>query len=158
MRHRLMQILSVALAVYILYVSGGTNIYHYCCDACRSYGHSIFITVTCEEVHSHFHCSGHGCSHGQPASAPHSHDDLCYHLTQTAEHCDVHHIDAPQLTAGQRTGIIPIMPLLAIMQVSAVGGGNVFAVTRDLYVRNFSNAPPLLDGRSVITLKNSYLI
>ena len=58
-----LQIVSFCLAMFIAYICGGLNIYHYCCDACKEHGHDIFQTISCEEVHASHHCSDDDCHH-----------------------------------------------------------------------------------------------
>lgn len=157
MRIRLKQMVCVVLAAYMLCVSGGVNVYHYCCDACRSYGHDIFTTITCEEVHLHHHCSEQGCGHGHCAQAVHAHDDLCSHLTQTAKHCDVHHIEAPQLSADNGADVVPEAMVMDAIP-AAVAVVDMPVVERGICLCILSNAPPVRGGRVVIALKNSYLI
>ncbi|MBO5085921.1 MAG: hypothetical protein J6B65_01640, partial [Paludibacteraceae bacterium] len=77
-----LQIVSLCIAIFIAYISGGLNIYHYCCDACEEHGHDIFQTISCEEVHESHHCSDDDCqhSHYNHTRIIENQDDLCAHL------------------------------------------------------------------------------
>ena len=153
-------IVSVVLALYIMCVSGGVDVYHYCCDACRDYGHNIYRTITCDEVHGEHRCTDSGCtSHHSHEATSHHHtpSDLCSHIAQTSRHCDVHHFDAPQLTVDNSHVSLPAIPVAAIL-APTIDIDFIQTYSLDNEVNAFSNAPPLLDGRAILVLKNSYLI
>lgn len=145
------------LAIYILCVSGGVNVYHYCCNACESYGHNIYQTISCDEVHSQHHCTDTNCTHLHTLSHIHNIDDLCAHIAQNSSHCDVHHIDAPQLTIDSDNIAVPTTAITAILVNT-----ETILVDHDIATATIEsslpNAPPILDGRAIIALKSSLLI
>ena len=154
------QIVSLCLAMFIAYISGGLNIYHYCCDACEEHGRDIFQTISCEEVHAEHHCTDDDCHHGH-----HDHtrivenrDDLCAHLMANSAHCDVHHVEAPYFSQSNPLKVNLVSPLVAIL--ATVHNSQV--VVRDYEYTFFNkNGVPIahnLSGRAIIVRKAEYLI
>ena len=160
MKKYALQIVSLCLALFIAYISGGLNIYHYCCDACEEYGHDIFQTISCEEVHTSHHCSDDDCHHEH-----HNHtrvienrDDLCAHLMSDSAHCDVHHIEAPYFSQFNPLKMNIVSPLVAILPISM---HNAQCTMHNIECKMQSEAIPLvqiLTGRAIIVLKSAYLI
>ena len=160
MKKYVLQIFSLCLAIFIAYISGGLNIYHYCCDACKEHGHDIFQTISCEEVHAEHHCTEDDCHHDH-----HNHtrvienrDDLCAHLMANSAHCDVHHIEAPYFSHFNTTKVNIVSPLVAIIETIH----NSQVVVRDYEYTFFNkNGVPIahdLSGRAIIVRKAEYLI
>lgn len=156
-----LQILSICLALLITYFSGGLNIYHYCCDACKEHGHDIFQTISCEEVHASHHCDSDDCHHNH-----HNHtriientDDLCAHLMAKSAHCDVHHISAPYFSQLNLEKINLVSPLVAIIHYI-----NIQPIENEAQIVSSStqNETPQKasknSGRAIIVRKSSYLI
>lgn len=159
MKYRILNILTFSLALFMAYICGGMNIYHYCCDACRSQGHNIFLTISCEEVHASHHCSEQGCNHETHTSL-HVHEntnDLCSHLASKSKHCDVHHIDAPQLSQYQSIDLHFISPVTAICATPIISD-NISIYNISGVNKINPDAPPIFNGRDIIVLKSSYLI
>ena len=155
-----LQIVSLCIAIFIAYISGGLNIYHYCCDACKEHGHDIFQTISCEEVHALHHCSDDDCHHEH-----HNHtrvienrDDLCAHLMANSAHCDVHHVEVPYFSQSNHLKVNLVSPLVAILEPIH----NTQLVTHS-YEHTFfdNNGVPIahdLSGRAIIVRKSAYLI
>lgn len=158
---KLVQNISVLIMVCLLLVgTGGLNIYHYCCDACEEYGHQIFNTITCEEVHSHHHCSDHHCSHDSHSNDVVSDnvDDICSHLVAHAKHCDVHHMDVFSDFTPDSQNISVDVPLFSFVLFEVGNKVDTQITLYNNFLSSISDAPPLSDGRSIIVRKNSYLI
>ena len=159
MKKYALQIISLCLAVFIVCISGGLNIYHYCCDACQEHGHDIFQNISCEEVHAEHHCSEDDChhSHHDHARVIENTNDLCAHLTANSAHCDVHHIEAPAFLRLTSKKINIVLPLLATIE-------SIY--TSQFLIHNYndeivSDAVPIvenLSGRAIIVRKSAYLI
>lgn len=157
-----MNILTLWLALFMAYIGSGINIYHYCCDACRSHGHNIYLTISCEEVHASHRCADHSCNHANHRhnSSVCVHEDtgnLCTHLASTAKHCDVHHVAAPQLTQDNSHTPHFEIPLVATLP-SFVITDNTLTPNTSEPCNVHSNAPPIRSGRAIIALKSSYII
>lgn len=155
-----LQIVSLCMALFMLSVCGGVNIYHYCCDACRDYGHDIFQTISCEEVHANHHCCNNECSHNHTSHTeiPHNHNDLCAHLNANYDHCDVHHIDAPYLSHLVKYQINFASHLVAIFPISM---HNAQCTIHNTEHKVQCEAIPItrnLSGRAIIVRKSAYLI
>ena len=145
--------------MFIAYICGGLNIYHYCCDACREHGHDIFQTISCEEVHASHHCSDDDCQHSH-----HNHtriienqDDLCAHLMANSDHCDVHHIDAPYFSQFNPLKVNIVSPLVAIFETIH----NSQFIIHDYEYEALDYDIPIvynLTGRAIIVRKSAYLI
>ena len=155
-----LQIVSICLAMFIAYISGGLNIYHYCCDACKEHGHDIFQTISCEEVHTSHHCSDDDChhSHHNHTRVIENQDDLCAHLMANSAHCDVHHIEAPYFSQFNPLKVNIVSPLVAILPISM---HNAQCTMHNIECKMQSEAIPLvqnLTGRAIIALKSAYLI
>ena len=159
MKRCALQIVSFCLAMFIAYICGGLNIYHYCCDACREHGHDIFQTISCEEVHASHHCSDDDCQHSH-----HNHtriienqDDLCAHLMANSDHCDVHHIDAPYFSQFNPLKVNIVSPLVAIFETIH----NSQFIIHDYEYEALDYDIPIvqnLTGRAIIVRKSAYLI
>jgi hypothetical protein len=155
-----LQIFSLCLAIFIAYISGGLNIYHYCCDACKEHGHGIFQTISCEEVHASHHCLDDDCHHDH-----HNHtrvienrDDLCAHLMANSAHCDVHHLEAPYFSHFNTTKVNIASPLVAILPISM---HYALCTVHNPEFKTQNEAIPLvliLTGRAIIVRKSAYLI
>ncbi|MGM9794825.1 MAG: hypothetical protein ACI3ZZ_01195 [Candidatus Aphodosoma sp.] len=150
------------MAGLILFGIGGLNIYHYCCDACEEYGHNIFTTISCEEVHAHHHCSDHHCS---DSHCNHNHslvndnkNDICSHLTAHAKHCDVHHIEVFSELSSYSQDFSIDAPQPTMLLYIVENKFDIEASIDDYPLFTLSNAPPIFDGRAIIVRKNSYLI
>lgn len=155
-----LQIVSICLAIFIAYISGGLNIYHYCCDACKEHGHDIFQTISCEEVHTSHHCSDDDCHHEH-----HNHtrvienrDDLCAHLMANSAHCDVHHVEAPYFSQFNPLKVNIVSPLVAIFET--IHNSQVLIRNYEYKIFNNNGIPIAhnLSGRAIIVRKSAYLI
>ena len=155
----------LVMACFILFGMGGLNIYHYCCDACEEYGHNIFTTISCEEVHSLHHCSEHHYTDAHCCDKEHTKSfvgenksDICTHLTSHAKHCDVHHVDVfTELYSHSQDFHIDAPIALFVMYIIDNNSDIQFSsISKSLY--NYSDSPPVFDGRAIIVRKNSYLI
>ena len=145
--------------MFIAYISGGLNIYHYCCDACEEYGHDIFQTISCEEVHTSHHCSNDDCHHEH-----HNHtrvienrDDLCAHLMANSAHCDVHHVEVPYFSQSNHLKVNLVLPLVAIIEIIH----NSQFIIHNYEYSFINNGVPIahnLSGRAIIVRKSAYLI
>ena len=141
------------------YISGGLNIYHYCCDACEEHGHDIFQTISCEEVHESHHCSDDDCHHEH-----HNHtriienrDDLCAHLMASSAHCDVHHVEAPYFSQSNPLKVNFVSPLVAIIEAIH----NSQSIIHNHEYKTLDYDIPIihnLTGRAIIMRKSAYLI
>lgn len=154
-----LQIVSFCLAMFIAYICGGLNIYHYCCDACREHGHDIFQTISCEEVHASHHCSDDDCqhSHYNHTRIIENQDDLCAHLMADSDHCDVHHIDAPYFSQFNPLKVNIVSPLVAIFETIH----NSQFIIHDYEYEALDYDIPIaynLTGRAIIVRKSAYLI
>lgn len=154
-----LQIVSFCLAMFIAYICGGLNIYHYCCDACREHGHDIFQTISCEEVHASHHCSDDDCqhSHYNHTRIIENQDDLCAHLMADLDHCDVHHIDAPYFSQFNPLKVNIVSPLVAIFETIH----NSQIIIHDYEYEALDYDIPIvynLTGRAIIVRKSAYLI
>ena len=145
--------------MFIAYISGGLNIYHYCCDACEEHGHDIFQTISCEEVHASHHCSDDDCHHEH-----HNHtriienrDDLCAHLMASSAHCDVHHVEAPYFSQSNPLKVNFVSPLIAIIEAIH---NSQFIIHNHEYEALDYDIPIThnLTGRAIIVHKSAYLI
>ncbi len=148
------------MALFMLSVCGGVNIYHYCCDACRDYGHDIFRTISCEEVHVSHHCSEDVCHHKHQNHTRiiEDKDDLCAHLMAQSAHCDVHHIEAPYFSHFNGTKVNIVSPLVAIIETIH---NSKFIIHNYEYKIFDNNGVPIahdLSGRAIIVRKSAYLI
>ena len=160
MKKYVFKIVSLCLAMFIAYIGGGLNIYHYCCDACEEHGHDIFQTISCEEVHAEHHCTEDDCHHEH-----HNHtriienrDDLCAHLMASSAHCDVHHVEAPYFSQSNPLKVNFVSPLIAIHPISM---HNAQCIMHNIECKIQSEAIPLvqiLTGRAIIVRKSAYLI
>ena len=154
-----LQIVSLCIAIFIAYISGGLNIYHYCCDACEEHGHDIFQTISCEEVHASHHCSDDDCqhSHYNHTRIIENQDDLCAHLMADSDHCDVHHIDAPYFSQFNPLKVNIVSPLVAIFETIH----NSQFIIHDYEYEALDYDIPIvqnLTGRAIIVRKSVYLI
>ncbi len=159
MKRCVLQAISLCLAIFVAYISGGLNIYHYCCDACEEHGHDIFQTISCEEVHTSHHCSDDDCHHEH-----HNHtrvienrNDLCAHLMADSDHCDVHHIDAPYFSQFNPLKVNIVSPLVAIFETIH----NSQFIIHDYEYEALDYDIPIvynLTGRAIIVRKSAYLI
>ena len=154
-----LQIVSLCIAIFIAYISGGLNIYHYCCDACKEHGHDIFQTISCEEVHASHHCSDDDChhSHHNHTRIIENQDDLCAHLMANSDHCDVHHIDAPYFSQFNPLKVNIVSPLVAIFETIH----NSQFIIHDYEYEALDYDIPIvqnLTGRAIIVRKSAYLI
>ena len=154
-----LQIVSLCIAIFIAYISGGLNIYHYCCDACKEHGHDIFQTISCEEVHASHHCSDVDCqhSHYNHTRIIENQDDLCAHLMADSDHCDVHHIDAPYFSQFNPLKVNIVSPLVAIFETIH----NSQFIIHDYEYEALDYDIPIaynLTGRAIIVRKSAYLI
>ena len=145
--------------MFIAYICGGLNIYHYCCDACRKHGHDIFQTISCEEVHASHHCSDDDCqhSHYNHTRIIENQDDLCAHLMADSDHCDVHHIDAPYFSQFNPLKVNIVSPLVAIFETIH----NSQFIIHDYEYEALDYDDPIvhnLTGRAIIVRKSAYLI
>ncbi|MBQ8721731.1 MAG: hypothetical protein IJY67_06255 [Paludibacteraceae bacterium] len=154
-----LQIVSLCIAIFIAYISGGLNIYHYCCDACKERGHDIFQTISCEEVHASHHCSDDDChhSHHNHTRIIENQDDLCAHLMANSDHCDVHHIDAPYFSQFNPLKVNIVSPLVAIFETIH---NSQFIIHDYEYEARDYDIPIVqnLTGRAIIVRKSAYLI
>ena len=154
-----LQIVSLCIAIFIAYISGGLNIYHYCCDACEEHGHDIFQTISCEEVHESHHCSDDDCqhSHYNHTRIIENQDDLCAHLMADSDHCDVHHIDAPYFSQFNPLKVNIVSPLVAIFETIH---NSQFIIHDYEYEARDYDIPIVqnLTGRAIIVRKSAYLI
>ena len=155
-----LQIVSFCLAMFIAYICGGLNIYHYCCDACREHGHDIFQTISCEEVHASHHCSDDDCqhSHYNHTRIIENQDDLCAHLMANSDHCDVHHIDAPYFSQFNPLKVNIVSPLVAILPISMHNAQCTIHNTECKMQRETIPLVQILTGRAIIVRKSAYLI
>ena len=154
-----LQIVSFCLAMFIAYICGGLNIYHYCCDACKEHGHDIFQTISCEEVHASHHCSDDDCqhSHYNHTRIIENQDDLCAHLMADSDHCDVHHIDTPYFSQFNPLKVNIVSPLVAIFETIH----NSQFIIHDYEYEALDYDIPIvqnLTGRAIIVRKSAYLI
>lgn len=154
-----LQIVSFCLAMFIAYICGGLNIYHYCCDACEEHGHDIFQTISCEEVHASHHCSDDDCqhSHYNHTRIIENQDDLCAHLMEDSDHCDVHHIDAPYFSQFNPLKVNIVSPLVAIFETIH----NSQFIIHDYEYEALDYDIPIvqnLTGQAIIVRKSAYLI
>ena len=145
--------------MFIAYICGGLNIYHYSCDACREHGHDIFQTISCEEVHASHHCSDDDCqhSHYNHTRIIENQDDLCAHLMADSDHCDVHHIDAPYFSQFNPLKVNIVSPLVAIFETIH----NSQFIIHDYEYEALDYDIPIvqnLTGRAIIVRKSAYLI
>lgn len=142
--------------------SGGVDIYHYCCDACAEYGHNIFRTISCEEVHALHHCDELDCVHcgnhtHRRSAVSENSKDLCSHLASKAKHCDVHHINAPQLQTHNSVDFKISLPVADMLFYDNIVS-EIYSETTEKEYRFLADPPLFIDGRAIIVLKNSYLI
>ena len=155
-----LQIVSLWLALFMLSVCGGINIYHYCCDACKNHGHDIFQTISCEEVHASHHCSDDDCqhSHHNHTRVVENRDDLCTHLMASTAHCDVHHIEAPGFSHFNTTKVNIVSPLVAIIET--IHNSQLVTLSYEFTFFNNKGVPIAhnLSGRAIIVRKSAYLI
>ena len=159
MKRCVLQAISLCLAIFVAYISGGLNIYHYCCDACEEHGHDIFQTISCEEVHESHHCSDDDCHHEH-----HNHtriienrDDLCAHLMASSAHCDVHHVEAPYFSQSNPLKVNFVSPLVAIIEAIH----NSQSIIHNHEYKTLDYDIPILHnltGRAIIMRKSAYLI
>ena len=159
MKRCVLQAISLCLAIFVAYISGGLNIYHYCCDACKEHGHDIFQTISCEEVHASHHCSDDDCqhSHYNHTRIIENQDDLCAHLMADSDHCDVHHIDAPYFSQFNPLKVNIVSPLVAIFETIH----NSQFIIHDYEYEALDYDIPIvynLTGRAIIVRKSAYLI
>lgn len=159
MKGCVLQAISLCLAIFVAYISGGLNIYHYCCDACKEHGHDIFQTISCEEVHESHHCSDDDCqhSHYNHTRIIENQDDLCAHLMADSDHCDVHHIDAPYFSQFNPLKVNIVSPLVAIFETIH----NSQFIIHDYEYEALDYDIPIvqnLTGRAIIVRKSAYLI
>lgn len=170
-----LQIVSICLAIFITYISGGLNIYHYCCDACREHGHDIFQTISCEEVHKSMHnaqCTIHNykndslhecniCKGQCTACCCKNKVSICKNnetKVSDADHCGIIHIEAPYLSQFNPLKVNFISPLVAILPISM---HNAQCTIHNTECKKQSEAIPLvqnLTGRAIIVRKSVYLI
>ena len=148
------------MAVFIVCISGGLNIYHYCCDACQEHGHDIFQNISCEEVHAEHHCSEDDChhSHHDHARVIENTNDLCAHLTANSAHCDVHHIEAPYFSHFNTTKVNIVSPLVAILEPIHNTQLVIHSYEHTFFNNNGIPIAHDLSGRAIIVRKSAYLI
>ena len=159
MKRCALQIVSLCIAIFIAYISGGLNIYHYCCDACKEHGHDIFQTISCEEVHASHHCSDDDChhSHHNHTRIVENRDDLCAHLMANSAHCDVHHVEAPYFSQSNHLKVNLVSALVAIIEAIH---NSQFTIHNHEYETLDYDIPIIhnLTGRAIIVRKSAYLI
>ena len=160
MKKYALQIISLCLAVFIVCISGGLNIYHYCCDACQEHGHDIFQNISCEEVQAEHHCSEDDChhSHHDHARVIENTNDLCAHLTANSAHCDVHHIEAPYFSHFNTTKVNIVSPLVAILEPIHNTQLVIHSYEHTFFNNNGIPIAHDLSGRAIIVRKSAYLI
>ena len=152
-----LQVISLCLALFMALISGGVNIYHYCCNACEEHGRDIFHIMSCKEVHSathHDECDMHHnmkvydcCMHGD--------GDNC--SMQTEDHCDVQHIEAPNFSHFNTEKVSFAAPLVATL--TSIHNSQFVIDNYEIKTQNYG-IPIVrnLPGRAIIVLKAAYLI
>lgn len=158
MRNILRNIFVASFALFFAWVATGINVYHYCCDACASYGGgNVFLLTSCEEVHAHHHCTEQGHCHKCGKVQRHVNDDfdLCSHLTSESDHCDAHHFsidnqDFTNIHIGLQIPVCIINNVKYDYTFENVHICKSFFITKD--------SPPEYTGRDRLALFSSLLI
>lgn len=169
-----LQVISLCLALFMALVSGGVNIYHYCCDACEEHGRDIFQTISCEEVHESMHnaqCTMHNykndslqecniCKSQCTACNCKNKVSICKNnetMVNNADHCGIIHIEAPYFSQFNSLKINIVSPLVAIIETIK---NSQFIIHNHEYEAIDYDDPIVynLTGRAIIVRKSAYLI
>ena len=156
MKKCVLQIFSFYFAIFIAFVSGGLNIYHYCCDAC-------------EELNQ---CSIHNAQHTIIDSQSPSSDECCSHhykeeeiadwgnnkIKSNTNKCGLTRIEAPDFSHLNKKSVNFIAPLIA----TPITIHNSQVSIQDYEYKFFNkHGVPIahdLSGRAIIVRKSAYLI
>ncbi len=153
-------ILVIALALLVVWVSGGVNISSYCCNACKENGQKMFSTLSCEEVHIMHQCAEVECSHLLNAPQPHvcSGEGCCAHTDLNVNHCDIYRTQVILLAENS----------IADWDFTAPQVQLFIAQFQQLYISQIESAtliaydnlapPPIFEGGRDILSQNSLLL
>lgn len=153
-------ILVVALALLVGWVSGGVNISSYCCNACKENGQKMFSTLTCEEVHTMHQCADVECNHLLNAPQPHicSGDGCCSHADFNDNYCDIYRTQVIILTQNSIADWDFSAPQIQLF-VAQFQQLNMSQVeSAPLVIYNNLTPPPLFEGGRDILSQNSLLL
>lgn len=165
MKKIITNIVAVSLAFLIAWASGGLNIYHYCCDACAAHGANMFVTITCEEVHSHHECNDPNCNHHKHQCA-----DGCHHeshglniladiFQQDSNHCDMHHFDGMQLSQSINYDFNFTTPIIALPNfISCEILAELQPIAEQIKYTIYSAPPYPISGRQILATNSVFLI
>ena len=159
-----LQIVSLCLAVFMLSVCGGVNIYHCCCDACTEHAYAIL-----KSSEAGTHCVKHSVEEGGTetkscscGSCEHSHDNESGVIwSEESAECEVQHIEAPDfshlsnktLFSSLLSHFVAIKPHISIYNLAK----ETQNITSLLHLKAQSLARNL-SGRAIIVRKSAYLI
>ena len=155
-----LQVISICLAFFMAFISGGLNIYHYCCDACAEHGRDIFHIMSCKEVHSDAHNEECDIHHDMAIYDCCMHDESDECLTKEG-HCDVQHIEAPDFSHFHTEKVSFVAPLVATIEAihnSQFTFENETQSIASLQSIRAQYLPTNLSGRAIIVRKAAYLI
>ena len=158
-----LQIVSLCLAVFMLSVCGGINIYHCCCDACTEHAYAIL-----KSSEAGAHCVKHGVEEGDITakscscgSCGHQHgDESGTEWSEEPAECEVQHIEAPDFShLSDKTQFLSLLShFVAIIPISM---HNVQCTMHNTKCKVQSEGVPIahvMSGRAIIVRKSAYLI
>ena len=149
-----LQIVSLCIAMFIAYISGGLNIYHYCCDACEELNqftmhNAQFIIVNAQSTTSHECCAHHNL---EEEVADWGNDKIHSNTS-----CGITHIEAPDFSHLNKKSVNFVAPLIA---THITIHNSQFIIHNHEYEALDYDIPIVhnLTGRAIIVLKSAYLI
>ena len=147
-----LQIVSLCMALFIAYVSGGLNIYRYCCDACKEHQCKMQnAKCTIEDASGH-EC----CTHQHADNEIIATDNIQF--TNDADKCGVMRVEALDLwkfsSEKERLVVLPLVARLASIHNSQFIVHNYEQKITNYGIPIVQN----LSGRAIIVRKAEYLI
>ncbi len=154
-----LQIISLCLALFIAFVSGGVNIYHYCCNACEESNQFIihnsqFIIKNTQSESTH-KCCTHQHTEEETEDWNNSRIEDCI------SKCGVTHIEAPDFSHFHTEKVSFVAPLVATIEAihnSQFTFENETQSIASLQSIRAQYLPTNLSGRAIIVRKAAYLI
>ena len=140
--------------MFIAYIGGGLNIYHYCCDACEELNqftmHNAQCTIIDSQSSSHECCTHH---HSEEGIADWGNSKI----ENNTSKCGITRIEAPNFSHLNKKNVNFVTPLIATL---------ITIHNSQFAVHNYDNeivddAFPIVQnrtGRAIIVRKSAYLI
>ena len=161
MKKYVFQIVSLCVALFMLSVCGGVNIYHCCCDACTEHAYAIL-----KSSDRGTHCVKHDAEREETAAkscscgnCAHSHDDASgVGLCNETAGCEVQHIEAPDFSNFNTTKVSFAAPLVGIVELIHNSQFIIHNYKRGVFCNNEVPIAHYLSGRVIIVRKSAYLI